>query len=101
MSDDLSNLPDDLKAQFLGFLRETDGRFEVSDFEGLVKFIALHHSKYPALLDLISINESAVVDHFERTGEVPPGIKLVRTTRESENVTRLEVRHGPTPPKSK
>jgi hypothetical protein len=40
-----------------------------------------------------------VIDHYQRTGEVPPGIKLVQKTQESDKVTRLEVLRGPMPPK--
>jgi hypothetical protein len=89
------NLPPGLQAEFLSFLRETDNCFEVVDLKGLAAFITQHGKDYPWLYELISINEEAVVKHYEETGEVPPGVKLIRTTQESENVTRLEVLHSP------
>jgi hypothetical protein len=101
MSKGLKDLPPDLKEKLLTFLREVDGEFEVADMKGLVGFIVENGTKYPALYGLLNINKEEVVDHSNRTGEVPPGIKLVRKTQESEKVTRLEVLHGPTPPKGK
>jgi len=93
-------LPPELGAQFLTFLREVNGQFEVVDKEGLVKFVAEHGKEYPVLLSLFSIDKEAVVEHFKKTGEVLPGMKIVHTsTREGENVTKLEVFHAPKPPK--
>jgi hypothetical protein len=99
MSDGLENLPPDLKQTLLSFLREDGDGFEVTDMMGLVAFIAEHGATYPALYRLININEEAVIDHYKRTGEIPPGIKLIHKTQESDNVTRLEVLRGPIPPK--
>ena len=101
MDEESNDLPEDLRLQFLTFLREkNDGEWEVVDKLGFVKFIVEHGKQYPVLYTLINIDKDAVVDHYERTGEVPPGVKLVRKTRESETVTRLEVLRGPIPPKS-
>lgn len=94
------DLPPELGAQFLTFLREVNGEFEVIDKEGLVKFVAEHGKKYPVLWSLFNINEEAVVEHFKKTGEVLPEMKIIHTsTREGDNVTKLEVFHGPKPPK--
>jgi hypothetical protein len=101
MSDGLENLPSDLKQTMLRFLREKDDGFEVVDMLGLVNFIVEHGTTYPALYTLVKINEEAVIDHYKRTGEVPPGIKLIHKTQESDKVTRLEVLRGPLPPKEK
>lgn len=98
MSDGLENLPRDLKGTLLTFLREDGERFEIIDMMGLVNFIVEHGAKYPALYSLVKINQEAAIEHYKRTGEVPPGIKIVHTTQESDKVTRLDVLHGPIPP---
>jgi len=99
MSDGLENLPADLKQTLLSFLREDAEGFQVTDMMGLVSFIVEHGRQYPALCSLVNINEEAVIDHYKRTGEVPPGVKLIHTTQESDKVTRLDVLHGPIQPK--
>lgn len=94
-------LPPEIGAKLMTFLRETNGQFEVADMQGFLEFIVEFGEQHPMLLDLIKVNKEAVVDHFERTGEVLPGIKLVKTTtREGHNVTKLEIFRGPHPPKS-
>jgi hypothetical protein len=94
------DLPPEIGAQLLTFLREVNGQFEVADKEGLVKFVAEYGERYPPLLDLFSINKEAALEHFKRTGEVLPGMKIVHTnTREGDNVTKLEIFRGPIPPK--
>lgn len=80
MNADVIDLPPELGAEFLSFLREADDQFEVADAQGLLSFIAAHAKQYPFLLDLLEINMDAVVERFERTGDVPPGIMLTRTT---------------------
>src|SRR3989442_1698149 len=80
MNSDVADLPPELGAEFLSFLREVDDQFEVVDTRGLLSFILNHVEQYPALLNLIEINWNAVVERFERTGEVPPGLMLTRTT---------------------
>lgn len=89
-------LPPEIGAQFLSYLREVDGKFEVVDKEGLLNFIAEYSEKYPILRGLFTVNEEAVLEHFHKTGEAPPGIKIIHTsTREGDNVTKLEVFRGP------
>ena len=101
MNGNLPDLPSELGAKFLSFLREANGEFEVADMRGLLNFVAEYGQQYPALLNLFEINFEALGEHFERTGEVPPGVKLIKTTtREGDNVTELRVFHGPLPPKS-
>ena len=85
MSLDVADLPPELGAEFLNFLREVDENYEVADAQGLLSFIVEHAKQYPYLLDLFEINLDAVVERFERTGEVPPGILLTRTTSERSN----------------
>jgi len=61
-----------------------------------VELIAEHGDAFPFLRELITVNLDAVVKHYEETGEVPPGIKLIRTTTEAgSNVTSLDVLRGP------
>ena len=93
----LDSLPRELRAELLGFVKEVDGRNEVADMEGFVRFIAEHGERYPALLHLIHVNEQAIIERFERSGEVPPGVKMIGTAREG-NVTRLSILTGPIPP---
>jgi hypothetical protein len=76
-----------------------NGEFQVAD-KRLLNFVAEYGQQHPALLGLFKINEEAVVEHFNRTGEVPPGVKLIKTTtREGDNVTKLEIFRGPQSPK--
>jgi hypothetical protein len=77
---DLIDLPPELGAEFFSFLREANDQFEVADAQGLLCFIAAHAEQFPFLLDLFEINMDAVVERFELTGEVLPGIMLTRTT---------------------
>jgi hypothetical protein len=94
------NLPPELGERLMKCLRETDGTFEVADMQALLDLIIEHGKKYPQLRELVTINDEAIVEHFLATGEVPPGVKMVGTAREGDKVTRLEVIHGPRPPKS-
>ena len=101
MNANLPDLPPELGDKFLSFLREVNGQFEVADMRGLCRFILEHGEQYPALFNFIELNEEVVVENFKRSGEVPPGVKLIQTsTREGDNVTELRVFHGPLPPKS-
>jgi hypothetical protein len=76
----IADLPPELGTEFLSYLSEVNGEFEVADTQGLLMFIVEHGEQYPALYNLFELNEEAVVEHFERTGQVPPGIQLSRTT---------------------
>jgi hypothetical protein len=99
--DDELELPPELQAKFLSFLREVNGHFELADKMGLIKFVVEHGKRYPALLKLFTVNKDAVMDHFKRTAEVPPGVTVFTTeTQEGDNVTKLEIFRGPIPSKS-
>jgi len=92
----MKKLTPELTTELLGLIRETDEEdYEIIDMEGLIRFVGLHGTEYPFLFGMLKINEALLVDHFEKTGEVPPGIKMVRTTRKIDGVTELEVLHGP------
>ena len=94
-------LPPQIQATVMSFMREVEGEYEINDMEGFVLFIVKNMNEYPDLKNLLKIDEDALVGRYERTGEVPPGVKLVRTTQEEgSNVVGLEVLHGPIPPKS-
>ena len=96
MDEQLTDLPPELRAKLLTFLRESNGEFEVVDMQGLVQFISEHAEQHPVLLRLVQVNEDVILEHFKQTGEVPPGIKLIKTTTpEGSNVTYLEIFHGP------
>jgi len=101
MNEHPADLPPELGAQFLSFLREVNGEFEVSDMQGLLLFVVEHGEQYPALFNLFEIDMEFIVEHFKSTGEVPPGVKLIGTTiRDGTNITELKVLYGPIPPKS-
>jgi len=96
----LDDLPEDLARQLMSFLTESDGELQIADMPGLITFIARHSDRYPPLLSLINVNGDAVIQHFEETGEVPPGIKLIGTsTEEGSNVTHVQILQGPIPPR--
>jgi hypothetical protein len=83
---DVADLPPELRTEFLSFLSEVNGQFEVADTRGLLVFIAEHGEAYPALFNLVEINEESVIEHFDRTGQVPPGVELTRTTTREEAI---------------
>lgn len=100
MNDNIDDLPPGIGAKLMTFLRETNGGYEVADMEGLVKFIAQHCERHPVLMSLLKIDYDAVVEHFKRTGEVLPGMRIIHTeTPEGSNVTKLEIFRGPISPK--
>ena len=92
--------PAEIQAKLMSLLHEVDGEYEIADMKAFIEFVAANGAAYPELLAFVNINETALADHYETTGEVPPGVKMVRTTsHEGSNVVELEVVHGPTPPK--
>jgi hypothetical protein len=94
------DLPEDIAKRLLSFFAETGGEPRVADMAGFISFVAEHSETYPILLSLININEGELIRHFEETGEVPPGVKLIgTTTEEGSNVTHLEILQGPIPPR--
>jgi hypothetical protein len=89
---DEPQLPPELTDRLRSFMREDGDDYVIDNMEGLVAFIVEHHETYPSLLKLVNINEQAVIDHFSRTGEVPPGVRIVRKeTEEGSNVTKVNV----------
>jgi hypothetical protein len=97
---DIKDMPRDLAERFLALFTQTNGHTDVKDPLEAIKFIVEYGERYPFLFDLVDINEEAVIEHYQKTGEVPPGIKLIGTsTTEGDNVTYLEILQGPIPPK--
>jgi hypothetical protein len=89
------DLPEAVATKLMACLEEFDGDYRVKDMEALVNLIVEHGSEFPFLRELVTINEAAVARHYEQTGEVPPGIKMVQTSaEEGSNVVRLNVVHG-------
>jgi hypothetical protein len=79
------------------FTRDADGNFaECADEDGFYRFLADNISQYPVLANLVKINEAAVIEHARKTGDVPPGVKLIKTEQvEGQNVTKVRIFHGP------
>ena len=93
-------LPPEIYAKLMTFCREENGEFRITDKEGLLRFIAEFGEQHPSLLSLVKVNAQALGELYEKTGEVPPGVKLIGKTRENDKITRLQVLHGPIPPRS-
>lgn len=62
---DVADLTPELRTEFLSFLTEVNGHFEVADTQGLLMFIVEHGEQYPTLYNLFDVNEEAVIEHFE------------------------------------
>lgn len=98
MSDRFDDLPAEIQERVWSFIVEReDGTFDVPDRRGLIAFIVENADAYPSLLNLVKVNEERVIEHAKETGEVLPGVKIVKTrTVEGENVTDVRIYHGPT-----
>jgi hypothetical protein len=98
MSDRFDDLPAEIQERVRSFMVEhEDGTYDVPDRMALVGFIVENADAYPALWNLVKVNEERVIEYAKRTGEIPPGIKIVKTrTVEGENVTDVRIFHGPT-----
>ena len=93
----MTNLPQDLVGELMSLLRGTeDGEYEILDKAKMLDFVRKNADSYPFLREFIRIDEQALADYVERTGDVPPGVKLTRRTQEKgSNVTRVEIVRGP------
>lgn len=92
-----NDLPREVIERVLSFCTEdASGNQQVHDREGLVAFVFENSERYPALLNLLKVDEDRLTQHIQETGQVPPGVKIVKTTTaEGSNVTRVEIVHGP------
>lgn len=90
------DLPPELAAELMACLEEVNGDYYVKDMKALVTLVVEHGSAFPFLREFVTVNKDALVKHYEKTGEVPPGVKMVQTTtEEGSNVVGLNVLHGP------
>jgi hypothetical protein len=98
MDDDLKDLPPEIRDRFFSFLRMgDDGNVQVPDQKAFIDFIYEMAPTYPALMNCLQLNEEKLTEHCRETGEVPPGVKLIKTTDvEGQNVTHVRIFHGPT-----
>jgi len=95
-----NELPEHIRERLATIVAMCDIEGEDAAKLAMIKLIVESGEQYPVLFDLVSVNEAAVIEHYENTGEVPPGITLIGTaTPEGENVTYLEILRGPIPPK--
>ena len=100
MNGHVDELPPEIRAGLLRYFHVENGEFRIVDLKGLVRFIVEHGAQHPALLCLVKLDENALIERFQKTGELPPGVRVVRrTSQEGDNVTRLDIFHGPLPPK--
>ena len=89
---DEPRLPPELMQKMMSFMREDGDDYVIDDMKGFVEFIAQHVKQYPSLMKLVNFNEQALLDHFHRTGEVVPGVRIVsKETEEGSNVTKVNV----------
>ena len=94
MSQRFEDLPEEIQQGVLAFLDVE--RQEVLDMRGLVQFVVEHGETYPSLLGLLKVDEGELTRHIQETGNVPPGVKAIRTrTVPGSNVTKLDIFHGP------
>lgn len=95
------NKPDELPVEIVERLlsfctTDAAGHQQVVDSKGLVAFVLENADRYPALLNAVKVDQDRLTRHIQHTGEVPPGVKLVKTTTEDgSNVTRMQIVHGP------
>ena len=98
MSDQFEALPEEIQQGVLSLVQlKEDGTWECPDRRALIEFIVENAEPYPGLLNLVRIDEERMMEHVRETGEVSPGIKIIKTTTtEGDNVTQLRVFPGPT-----
>ena len=96
--DDFKNLPADIRDRFWSFLRiDDEGIAHVADRDGFVDFLYENAQQYPVLSEFLKLNEEKLTQHFHVTGEVRPGVELIKTEQaEGQNVTKLRIFRGPT-----
>ena len=95
MGDIRGELPPEILTKFLSYLGKVEGDIRVTDTEGFIGFVLEYRDRYPVLQDFLTVNWDAVNEHYQRTGKVPAGLRLIKTeTREGDNVTKLEIIDG-------
>jgi hypothetical protein len=68
MTQKLDDLPIELVHQLLAFRTQPEDGSETVDTMGFVKFVLDNMDRNPALLQLIKVNEDAVIKHVRETG---------------------------------
>jgi hypothetical protein len=95
MGDIRDDLPPEILAKFMSYLGKVEGEIRVTDPEGFMDFVFEYRDRYPVLQEFLTVDWDAVNEHYQRTGKVPSGIRLIKTeTREGDNVTKLEIIDG-------
>lgn len=94
-TDPFEALPIEVKQKLLSLVNGIDGDIIVSDDRAFVDFVQEYGKQYPVLHQLLRLDEEAVQAHYERTGEVPPGIKMtMKSPRVDSNIVDLKVVYG-------
>ncbi len=82
MSERFEDLPIEIQQRVLSFIGDReDGRLDDDAMKGLIAFIVENADAYPALLNLVKVNEERVIEHAKETGEVPPESSSSRPLR--------------------
>ena len=67
MSDKIEDLPPEIAAKMMTFLREKDGGgYDLVDKLGLLNFVVEHGEQYPALFSLFKVDREAVIGHVKK-----------------------------------
>jgi hypothetical protein len=70
-TDRLHDLPRELWDRLLSFLQPVgDGSLEIADWSGLMDVIAEQADAYPALLNIVAVNEARLIQHLKKTSDV-------------------------------
>jgi len=65
MNKNIDDLPPEIGAKLMTFLRETNSGFEVADMAGLLNFVAEYGERHPVIQDLVKINRLGT---FQKNG---------------------------------
>jgi hypothetical protein len=78
----LQDLPREIWDQLLSFARPAgDGTIEIADWNGLMDVVVRNAEAYPALLNIVAVNETQLVQHLKETGDNPPDSFTVTSNR--------------------
>jgi hypothetical protein len=89
------DLPIEVRQKLLSLVKEIDDDIAVPDQRAFVNFVQEYGKQYPVLFQLLKLDEEAIRSHYERTGEVPPGIKMtMKSQRVDSNIVDLTVIYG-------
>lgn len=100
MSGRIEDLPPEVREKLLSYCRVEDEQVRVVDLDGLLRYIVEQGGQYPVLHSLVKIDKEFLIERFKQTGELPAGVKMIRkTTQEGDNLTKLDIFHGPIEPK--